>query len=149
MKKRITETLLGLLAFVCCLPMMAQQHPEWQSQYAIGLNKLAPHSYVWPYKNAGDVRNGNYEDSPYYMSLNGKWKFHWVKNPDNRPKDFYKPSFYDGSWAEINVPGNWERQGYGTAILRRILHWCLMKKMKSALTVAHSAFRQAGKTAVW
>ena len=34
MKKRITETLLGLLAFVCCLPMMAQQHPEWQSQYA-------------------------------------------------------------------------------------------------------------------
>ena len=116
MKKRITETLLGLLAFVCCLPMMAQQHPEWQSQYAIGLNKLAPHSYVWPYKNAGDVRNGNYEDSPYYMSLNGKWKFHWVKNPDNRPKDFYKPSFYDGSWAEINVPGNWERQGYGTAI---------------------------------
>lgn len=41
MKKRITETLLGLLAFVCCLPMMAQQHPEWQSQYAIGLNKLA------------------------------------------------------------------------------------------------------------
>ena len=38
MKKRITETLLGLLAFVCCLPMMAQQHPEWQSQYAIGLN---------------------------------------------------------------------------------------------------------------
>ena len=88
MKKRITETLLGLLAFVCCLPMMAQQHPEWQSQYAIGLNKLTPHSYVWPYKNAGDVRNGNYEDSPYYMSLNGKWKFHWVKNPDNRPKDF-------------------------------------------------------------
>ena len=41
MKKRITETLLGLLAFVCCLPMMAQQHPEWQSQYAIGLNKLS------------------------------------------------------------------------------------------------------------
>ena len=24
--------------------------PEWQSQYAIGLNKLAPHAYVWPYK---------------------------------------------------------------------------------------------------
>lgn len=50
MKKRITETLLGLWAFVWCLPMMAQQQPEWQSQYAVGLNKLAPHSYVWPYK---------------------------------------------------------------------------------------------------
>lgn len=50
------------------------------------------------------------------MSLNGKWKFHWVKNPDHRPKDFYKPSFYTGGWADIDVPGNWERQGYGTAI---------------------------------
>lgn len=63
-----------------------------------------------------DIRNGDYESSPYYMSLNGSWKFHWVKNPDNRPKDFYKPEFYTGGWADIQVPGNWERQGYGTAI---------------------------------
>lgn len=94
--------------------MMAQ--PEWQSQYAIGKNKLAPHAYVWPYETADALRSGNYEQSPYYMSLNGTWKFHWVKNPDLRPKDFYKPSFYTGGWADINVPGNWERQGYGTAI---------------------------------
>lgn len=94
--------------------MMAQ--PEWQSQYAIGKNKLAPHAYVWPYETTDALRSGNYEQSPYYMSLNGTWKFHWVKNPDLRPKDFYKPSFYTGGWADINVPGNWERQGYGTAI---------------------------------
>ena len=30
--------------------------PEWQSQYAIGLNKLAPHAYVWPYKE-GDINS--------------------------------------------------------------------------------------------
>lgn len=94
--------------------MMAQ--PEWQSQYAIGKNKLMPHAYVWPYDTPDALRSGNYEQSPYYMSLNGKWKFHWVKNPDRRPKDFYKPSFYTGGWADIEVPGNWERQGYGTAI---------------------------------
>lgn len=92
------------------------EQPEWQSQYAVGLNKLNPHTYVWPYANASDVQQGAYEDSPYYMSLNGLWKFHWVKNPDTRPKDFYQPSFYTGGWADINVPGNWERQGYGTAI---------------------------------
>lgn len=79
-------------------------------------NKLAPHTYIWPYANADAVGEGNYEQSPYYMSLNGKWKFHWVKNPDHRPKEFYKPSFYTGGWADIDVPGNWERQGYGTAI---------------------------------
>lgn len=111
---RITFTLL--LTFILSLPAVAQKQPEWQSQYAIGVNKLAPHAYVWPYADAAAIKAGDYEQSPYYMSLNGKWKFHWVKNPDRRPKDFYKPSFYTGGWADINVPGNWERQGYGTAI---------------------------------
>ncbi len=90
--------------------------PEWQSQYAIGKNKLKPHTYIWPYETAKAVCDGHYEQSPYYMSLNGKWKFHWIKNPDLRPEDFYKPSFYAGNWAEVEVPGNWERQGYGTPI---------------------------------
>lgn len=94
----------------------ATQLPEWQSQYAIGLNKLEPHAYVWPYANEDAVTNRDHQSSPYYQSLNGKWKFNWVKNPDNRPVDFYKPSFYVGHWADIQVPGNWERQGYGTAI---------------------------------
>lgn len=100
----------------CILPVKADKLPEWQSQYAIGLNKLEPHTYVWPYASEEAVIERDHESSPFYKSLNGKWKFHWVKNPDNRPVEFYKPSFYVGGWADINVPGNWERQGYGTAI---------------------------------
>ena len=118
MRYSTMKTLLSLcLTCLLTIPAIAQTvQPEWQSQYAIGKNKLAPHSYIWPYANADAAGEGNYEQSPYYMSLNGKWKFHWVKNPDHRPKDFYKPSFYTGGWADIDVPGNWERQGYGTAI---------------------------------
>lgn len=106
----------------CCLFLVGTfinavaQTPEWQSQYAIGLNKLAPHTYVWPYSSIDHLRKGEHETSPYYMSLNGDWKFHWVKNPDHRPKEFYKPDYYVESWANIKVPGNWERQGYGTPI---------------------------------
>ena len=119
------KTSFYLWASLLVFPVLAQQQslaqqvsrlPEWQSQYAIGLNKLSPHTYVWPYNQVSDIRAGNYESSPYYMSLNGTWKFHWIKNPDHRPKDFYKPEFYTGHWADINVPGNWERQGYGTPI---------------------------------
>lgn len=106
--------LASFLAF--SMSAIADELPEWQSQYAIGLNKLEPHSYVWPYANETAVAKREHQSSPYYQSLNGTWKFHWVKNPDNRPKEFYKPSFYVGSWADIQVPGNWERQGYGTAI---------------------------------
>ena len=111
----IKNILLNLIV-MCLFPVALMAQPEWQSQYAIGKNKLAPHAYVWPYETTDALRSGNYEQSPFYMSLNGKWKFHWVKNPDRRPKEFYKPSFYTGGWADIEVPGNWERQGYGTAI---------------------------------
>ena len=114
MKKALLSLCLTCLLTTPAIAQIVQ--PEWQSQYAIGKNKLAPHTYIWPYANADAAGEGNYEQSPYYMSLNGKWKFHWVKNPDHRPKDFYKPSFYTGGWADIDVPGNWERQGYGTAI---------------------------------
>lgn len=115
MKNR-KRNLFLLLSAVGVLSSAAAQQPEWQSQYAVGLNKLEPHAYVWPYASAEEVRGGVCEESPWYRSLNGLWKFHWTKNPDLRPVDFYEPSFYDGNWAEIRVPGNWERQGYGTAI---------------------------------
>ena len=91
MNKPIKLTFLLMLACLMLLPVNAQNTPEWQSQYAVGLNKLAPHTYVWPYASATDVKKGDYEQSPYYLNLNGKWKFHWVKNPDLRPKDFYIP----------------------------------------------------------
>ena len=29
--------------------------------------------------------------SPYYQSLNGDWKFHWVPKPADRPVDFFRP----------------------------------------------------------
>ena len=90
MNKPIKLTFLLMLACLMLLPVNAQNTPEWQSQYAVGLNKLAPHTYVWPYASATDVKKGDYEQSPYYLNLNGKWKFHWVKNPDLR-KTFINP----------------------------------------------------------
>lgn len=113
MRKR----LLTLLLLVGSLGILqAQQQPEWQSQYAIGLNKTEPHTYVWPYAGESAVIAREHEISPWFQSLNGLWKFNWVKNPDNRPVNFYQPDFHTGGWADIKVPGNWERQGYGTAI---------------------------------
>ncbi len=107
---------LGLIGLSC--GWIYANQPEWQSQYAIGLNKLTPHTYVVPYENfhVESIRLQNYEQSPYYKSLNGAWKFNWVRNPDNRPADFYRPEFYTGHWTEIEVPGCWERQGYGIPI---------------------------------
>ncbi len=56
------------------------------------------------------------EESPYYQSLNGTWKFNWVRNPADRPTDFMKPEFDVSGWDDIPVPSNWELEGYGIPI---------------------------------
>lgn len=61
-------------------------------------------------------------ESPWYRSLNGNWKFHWVKDPSERPVDFYKPSYNVSKWAEIPVPSSWEMQGYGVPIYTNITY---------------------------
>ncbi len=50
------------------------------------------------------------------MTLNGKWKFHYTENFNERPTDFMNTDFDDSKWPDIQVPGNWERQGFGTPI---------------------------------
>ncbi len=109
--KRLVLALLGIVPFVAQATQV-----EWQSQYKLGENRLQPHAYVLPYSDAKAVVNRNYEESPYYLSLNGDWKFNWVRNPELRPANFYENDFYVGAWADIKVPGNWECQGYGIPI---------------------------------
>ena len=50
------------------------------------------------------------------MTLNGNWKFFWVKNADMRPTDFYQVNFNDKGWDNLKVPGLWELNGYGDPI---------------------------------
>ena len=54
--------------------------------------------------------------SKRYMSIEGKWKFHWVENANERPTDFYTLKYDDSKWGTMPVPGNWEMNGYGDAI---------------------------------
>ncbi len=56
----------------------------------------------------------------FVKSLNGMWKFHWVSKPADRPLDFYRPDYDVSRWADIRVPSNWEREGYGIAIYTNI-----------------------------
>lgn len=45
---------------------------------------------------------------PYYQTLNGTWKFHWVADPEKRPKDFFKPDYDVSDWDNIKVPATWQ-----------------------------------------
>lgn len=108
----------ALTALTAAMTVTAQQLPEWQTIDAYRNGQIDAHALVVPYP-AGDmkaVRAMDFDRSPYYMSLNGQWHFNWVKGVDNRPVGFQNPSYDVSSWKLINVPGNWERQGYGTTV---------------------------------
>ena len=81
------NTLLYFLAALVIFPVMAQQQPEWQSQYAVGLNKLAPHTYVWPYQTVSDIRNGDYESSPFNSGSN---ETPWISSGTGAPANSRK-----------------------------------------------------------
>ena len=54
--------------------------------------------------------------SKRYMSIEGKWKFHWVESANERPANFYAVKYDDSKWGTMPVPGIWELNGYGDAI---------------------------------
>ena len=54
------------------------------------------------------------------LSLNGTWKFGYYERPSEVPADFFRPAFNDRKWGTIDVPSNWEMQGYGQAVFRNV-----------------------------
>lgn len=98
--------------------------PDWENPRMIGRNKELAHATITPYPTAAAARKADLVSpvSPLVMSLNGKWKFNWVKEPSLRPLDFYKPGYSVAKWREITVPSNWEMQGYGTPIFTNITY---------------------------
>ncbi|REE00453.1 glycoside hydrolase family 2 TIM barrel-domain containing protein [Marinoscillum furvescens] len=115
--KSLLSISVGLL---CSLVCMAQQLP-WQDPEVFAINKLEPHTYFYHYANAAEA-NASWQQSANYFSLNGTWKFNWEKTPEQRPKDFYQPDFNVSSWGTIEVPGNWELQGYGIPIYTNVTY---------------------------
>ncbi|MBE9583232.1 DUF4981 domain-containing protein [Mucilaginibacter sp. JRF] len=89
---------------------------EIEDPELLGINKEAAHATLMPYASLKEALTANRRASTFSRSLNGTWKFNWVPTPQQRPADFYKPTYNVSSWKTIPVPSNWEIQGYGTAI---------------------------------
>ena len=74
------------------------------------------HTHFFAYENAEKAGSGVKENSKNFMSMNGSWKFFWVKNADQRPTDFWKVGYNDKGWDDMKVPAVWELNGYGDPI---------------------------------
>ncbi len=110
--------------------MQAQKLKEWQDPNIFNINKLPPTASFISYASEQEAWDNNIETSEYYKSLNGTWKFHISKNPSQRPVNFYKRKFDVSKWENIEVPANWECEGFDTAIYVNTTYpfWDIVKK---------------------
>lgn len=102
---------------------------DWENPHIFAVNKLDGHTTFHPYASISEMQRDPAFQQPWlrpqssrYLLLNGKWKFNWVKQPEDRPVGFYQPKYDVSQWAEIDVPSNWEMQGYGTPIYTNITY---------------------------
>ena len=89
------------------------QNNEWLNPKVNEVNRMPMHAHFFAYETESAAFIGQPENSQNYLSINGIWKFNWVKDANLRPTDFFKTTYNDKNWDYMPVPGNWEMNGYG------------------------------------
>ena len=102
-------------------PALFESRAEWENPrvFRVGTEKQSATMMVYGSASAAR-RSRSREESPFFLSLDGAWKFHWVPQPDLRPADFHLPSASVAAWDEITVPDSVEVRGYGTPLYKNI-----------------------------
>lgn len=111
-----------LLLFTIQFNFSQNKTNEWENPQVFERNKEVGRSNFVLYENQDLAKANNPEMSEFYKSLNGVWKFNIVKNPTQRPLNFFAPDLNDTNWKEITVPSNWEMQGYDIPIYTNITY---------------------------
>ncbi len=89
---------------------------DWENPEILEQNKEPAHCTTIPYPDVHTALETDPSRSPFYISLNGTWKFHYADKPADRPVGFYTDDHDVSQWRDITVPGNWELQGFGVPI---------------------------------
>lgn len=110
-----------ILSLIFSLPIfLLAQTPDWENPAMFEQHKEQPHATFFPYVTAEEAQANEKAKATNFLSLDGTWKFHWVRTPAERPMGFESPSYDVSDWDDIPVPSNWELQGYGIPIYTNV-----------------------------
>ena len=84
---------------------------EWQAPGELGYNKLPARALFSSFSSVDEARKVLPGYAKDYLSLDGEWRFHFSKNPDERPKDFFTRGYDDSRWDRLQVPVSWNMAG--------------------------------------
>lgn len=107
---------------------MCGKRVEWEDLGVIGINKEPGRCSSFPFPDRERALAGGW--SPYCLSLNGIWDFHWSGRPADRPVEFYRSGYNTENWSKIAVPSNMEIAGYGIPIYKNVGYGRSIKKCR-------------------
>ena len=89
----------------------AQTGKEWDDPQVTHVNRETAHTVSIPMKTETDAAQNDLTLSPWYQSLDGKWKFYWVKSPSLAQEAMCAKDYNDANWTDIDVPSSWQVWG--------------------------------------
>ena len=118
-----------LLAMVLSLTtasaVAADNTPEWRNAAVNQQNREARRANFFAFESEDLARAGQKAASSRYLSMEGMWRFCFVKNHQDAPKDFFRVGYDDSAWEDFPVPGLFELNGHGDRIYKNINYaWC-------------------------
>ncbi len=90
----------------------------WLDANTNRVNTETSRASFFAYENEGVAKKGDKSKSDRYLSLEGKWKFHFSVNHNEAPADFFSTKYDDAAWVDFPVPGLFELNGYGDRIYK-------------------------------
>ena len=99
--------------------------PVWKNPAVNQVNREARRATFFAYENQELAKQADKSKSSRYLSMEGKWKFNFVKDHNLAPKDFFSLKFDDSKWVDFPVPGLFEIEGYGDKTYKNAGYaWC-------------------------
>lgn len=96
--------------------------PDWQNPEVLSINRMGAHAPWGAYESAQQALSFDRTASHRQISLDGTWKFRLLERPEQAVEPFYENEFDLTGWGDIQVPGNWETQGYGRPIYTNVVY---------------------------
>ena len=110
-----------------CLAMLsissgaqAQSESRWQNVNINQQNREPRRANFFAFENLEKAQSFDKKKSANYLSMEGMWKFNFVKDHNKRPANFFALKYDDSQWKDFPVPGLFELNGYGDATYKNI-----------------------------
>ena len=110
-----------------CLAMLsmssgasAQSESRWQNVNINQQNREPRRANFFAFESLDKAQSFDKKKSANYLSMEGMWKFNFVKDHNKRPANFFALKYDDSQWKDFPVPGLFELNGYGDATYKNI-----------------------------